>query len=149
MTSYLVDINTWLAMTWDLHPQHRPASRWFTRLPDSSVELLFCRFTMLGLLRLLTNRSVMGDSVASLRQAFDIYDRWMLDPRVSLATEPRGLEAIFRQTASPHLSMPATKAIADCYLASFAERAGAEIVTFDRGLIAAAKLRGNPVVRPA
>ncbi len=149
MISYLADINVWLAMTWDLHPQNRPASRWFGALPRAGVELLFCRFTMLGFVRLLTNQSVMGDSVITLQNAFDIYDRWALDPRVSLAHEPRGVDTILRETTEPFQRMPATKAVGDCYLASFAEAAGARIVTFDRGLAAIARLRENPVVHLA
>jgi len=46
MTSYLIDINVWLAMTWDLHPQHLRASRWCQSRDRST--LMFCRFTMLG-----------------------------------------------------------------------------------------------------
>ena len=58
MISYLIDINVWLALTWDQHPQHVPASRWHVSIDDA--EFLFCRFTMLGFLRLLTNRQVMA-----------------------------------------------------------------------------------------
>ena len=76
MTSYLVDINVWLALTWDSHPQHVSASRWYTSLNRSGDStLLFCRLTMLGLLRLLTNRAVMGDSTASIAGALGILRR--------------------------------------------------------------------------
>ena len=147
MTSYLIDINVWLAMTWDLHPQHAPASRWFGGLPGADeAELLFCRFTMLGFLRLLTNQAVMGDSTVALRDAFAIYDRWFTDPRISLAPEPSGMEALLRSAVSPFLSRPATKAIADCYLAAFAEASGAHLVTVDRGLAAIARRRNGPTV---
>jgi hypothetical protein len=44
MTSYLIDINVWLALTWDQHPQHVPALHWYDTIDDSA--LLFCRFTM-------------------------------------------------------------------------------------------------------
>jgi predicted nucleic acid-binding protein len=84
----LVDINVWLALTWDRHPQHVPASRWYGSVGDDT--LLFCRFTMLGFLRLLTNQQVMGDSTTTLAGALELYDRWMQDPRVELAPEPRG-----------------------------------------------------------
>ena len=139
MTSYLIDVNVWLALTWDQHPQHRPAARWYASLDDAA--LLFCRFTMLGLLRLLTNRQVMGDSTATLAGALELYDRWMQDPRVELAPELRGTEALFRQALVPQAHQPATKAIADCYLVGFAEAAGAHLVTFDRGLATTARLR--------
>jgi uncharacterized protein len=143
MTSYLIDINVWLALTWDQHPQHTLASRWYESLADS--KLLFCRFTMLGFLRLLTNQQVMGDSTVTLAEALELYDRWTEDPRVELAAELRGTEVLFRQATAPHSLQPATKAIPDCYLVGFAESSGAHLVTFDRGLTATARFRHVPV----
>jgi hypothetical protein len=140
----LVDINVWLALTWDQHPQHAPASRWYASIGDAA--LLFCRFTMLGFLRLLTNRQVMGDSTATLAGALELYDRWRQDPRVDIAPELRGTEGLFRQALAPHALEPATKAIADCYLVAFAEATAARLVTFDRGLAATAQFRQVPVV---
>jgi hypothetical protein len=140
----LVDINVWLALTWLRHRQHVPASRWYGSIDGDA--LLFCRFTMLGFLRLLTNQQVMGDSTTTLAGVLQLYDRWMQDPRVELAPEPRGAEALFRQAVAPFAPQPATKAIADCYLVGFAEAAGAHVVTFDRGLAATAQFRQVPVV---
>lgn len=143
MISYLIDINVWLAMTWDQHPQHATAVRWHNGLKDAA--LLFCRFTMLGFLRLLTNEKVMGDSIVTVNGALELYDRWKQDPRVELALEPRGTEAHFRQAVGRFGRLPATKAIADCYLVGFAEAAGARLVTFDRGLAESARRRRVPV----
>jgi predicted nucleic acid-binding protein len=67
MTSYLIDINVWLALTWDGHPHHDVAGVWFESIDEAT--LLFCRITMLGLLRLLTNEQVMGQSVVTVREA--------------------------------------------------------------------------------
>jgi hypothetical protein len=88
----------------------------------------------------------MGDSTATLRQAFDIYDQWCQDPRVDLAQEPRGVEFFLRDAAAPFLSKSATKALGDCYLAGFAEALGAHLVTFDKGLAGVARSRKNPFV---
>ncbi len=145
MTSYLIDINVWLAMTWARHPQHSSAARWYES-PDRAA-FRFCRFTMLGFIRLLTNRKVMGDSTQTLMAAFELYDRWRQDPRVGLAAEPPGMETLFRQAAAPFAKLPATKAVADCYLVAFAEASGAHLVTFDRGLANTAKSRQVPVTR--
>jgi toxin-antitoxin system PIN domain toxin len=139
----LVDINVWLALTWDRHPQHVPASRWYASIDDAA--LLFNRFTMLGFLRLLTNQQVMGGSTTTLTEALGLYDRWTRDPRVELAPEPRGAETLFRHAVAPFALQPATKAVADCYLIGFAEAAGAHVVTFDRGLAATAQFREVPV----
>jgi predicted nucleic acid-binding protein len=100
---------------------------------------------MLGFLRLLTSRQVMGDSTTTVAGALHLYDRWRLDPRVEQAAESRGTEALFRQALAPHSLQPATTAIAGCYLAGFAEAAGARLVTFDRGLAATAQFRQVPV----
>jgi len=143
MTSYLIDINVWLAMTWDRHPQHASATRWYES--SDRVAFWFCRFTMLGFMRLLTNRQVMGDSTITLGAAFELYDRWKQDPRVGLAAEPQGVETLFRRATAPFAKLPATKAVADCYLVAFAEAAGAHLVTFDKGLTGAARFRQVPV----
>ena len=132
MTSYLIDINVWLAMTWDEHPQHVRAARWFNS--TSHAALWFCRFTMLSFLRLLTNPKVMGNSTLILADALELYDRWTQDPRVALSPEPRGIEKVFRQALVPFAGKTATKAIGDCYLAGFAAVSGAQLVTFDKGL---------------
>jgi uncharacterized protein len=143
MTSYLIDINVWLALTWDGHPHHGTAGVWYQSIDDAS--LLFCRLTMLGLLRLLTNGQVMGDSVVTVREALSLYDRWNEDPRVELAREPLGMEGLFRGFLAPIAEQRATKAIADCYLASFAQATGSKLVTLDKGLAALAGARKQPV----
>jgi len=146
MTSYLIDINVWLAMTWDLHPQHASASKWYAALDRSGeARLLFCRLTMLGFLRLLTSRAVMGDSVVTVNGALQIYDQWILDPRVELATEPRGLDQPFRRALASVALQSATKAIADSYLTGFASASGAQVVTLDKGLAASARSQRVPV----
>jgi toxin-antitoxin system PIN domain toxin len=134
----------WLALTWDLHPQHAAAARWYDPLDDA--VLLFCRFTMLGFLRLLTNRQVMGASTLALAGALDLYDRWRRDPRVELASEPSSTEERFRQALALHATEPATKVVADGYLVGFAEAAGAQLATFDQALAATAQSRQVPVV---
>ena len=143
MTSFLIDINVWMAITIKKHPQHISALGWYDSVDQA--ELLFCRFTMLGFLRLLTNRKVMGDSTYTLGQALAVFDQWNQDPRVSVAAEHQGAEMFFRLAIVPFESQPATKAIADCYLVGFAESAGAQLVTFDKGLAASAKFRKVPV----
>jgi predicted nucleic acid-binding protein len=41
MTSYLIDINVWLAMTWNLHPQHASASGWYVSLNQSTIRRFY------------------------------------------------------------------------------------------------------------
>jgi len=143
MTSFLIDINVWLAMTWDQHPQHASAAQWYG---SAEAEVLwFCRFTMLGLFRLLTNTQVMGGSVVTIAGALNLYDEWRQDPRIELAPEPPGIDPLLRRALAKFNAQAATKAIADSYLVAFAEAAGAQLVTFDRGLAHAARSRRLPV----
>lgn len=50
------------------------------RMLTDDRKLLFSRYTPIGLLRLLTNTSVMGDQTLTLRKAWNVYDRWLEDP---------------------------------------------------------------------
>jgi len=101
------------------------------------ATFVFCRFTQLGLLRLLTAEAVMSDEVMTQPQAWAAYDRWLKDPRVELVEEPAEIETRFR--ALTRLRQPATKDWADSYLAAFAAVGQLTLVTFDRGLRAKVK----------
>jgi uncharacterized protein len=95
--------------------------------------LCFCRFTQLGLLRLLTTDVVMGgDKALSQSEAWQVYDRWLEDDRVLLLAEPSTIEESFR--ALSQNKRPAPKDWADSYLAAFANEAGLRLVTFDLAL---------------
>jgi uncharacterized protein len=128
--SLFPDINVWVTLTYEGHVQHRTAATWF-ETPTSDVSLVFCRLTQLGLLRLLTAESVMGDEVDATA-GLGAYDRWHHDPRVELVDEPTEIEAQFR--ALTRFRQPATKGWADSYLAAFATVGQLTLVTFDTGL---------------
>jgi hypothetical protein len=142
MTSYLIDINVWLGLSWGLHPSSAAACAWLAGLGRGDARLLFCRVTQLGLLRLLTNEQVMGGSVLTVAEAFAAFDRWQEDPRVELAAEPGGVESLFRLGAKEAAGKRATKAVMDAYLAGFAAAEGATLVTFDKALQKMAKRAG-------
>jgi toxin-antitoxin system PIN domain toxin len=146
MISYLIDINVWVALTWTQHPHSGVAHRWFQNLGKRGSRLLFCRITQLGLLRLLTNSKVMGDSVVTIHAAWALYDRWLEDPRVEFTAEPRGIELTLRQTTAPYALQSATKAVLDSYLIAFAEQEGSSLVTLDKAIQSSAQLRQLPTV---
>jgi len=137
MKSFLFpDVNVWLALTHSRHVHHGIAAGWFLSLDDEPI--FFCRITQLGLLRLLTNRQVMGAEVMSQRMAWRAYRRWYDDARVEFHREPESteFERLFEQFSSrPHLS---PKLWANTYLAAFATAAGLTLVTFDRAFEATA-----------
>jgi len=126
-------VNVWLAATHEIHPHHAAARAWIDSL-DKDVFLYFCRFTQLGLLRLLTNSAAMRSDVLTQSQAWKIFDALVADPRTRLMDEPAGLDSVFRRQTSSNQT--ATKQWADGYLAAFASVAGLHLVTFDRALAA-------------
>ena len=135
-TSLFPDINVWVALTYEGHTHHQPAADWYAELPPEAT-LVFCRFTQLGLLRLLTTAAVMGDEVMTQPEAWRAYDSWHKDSRIEFAEEPPDVDAHFR--ALTRLRQPATRDWADSYLAAFAAAGQLTLVTFDRGLGARAQ----------
>jgi toxin-antitoxin system PIN domain toxin len=132
MKSYFPDVNVWVALAYEGHQHHASATAWFARLNGGAVY--FCRFTQLGLLRLLTHPSVMQEDVRSQAEAWAAYDSFLRDERVSFQAEadPDQLESSLRKLTSGRRSF--SKQWPDAYLAAFARVAGLTLVTFDRGL---------------
>ncbi len=133
------DINVWVALTYEGHVHHGVAHDWLAD-SGSDVRLLFCRFTQLGLLRLLSAEAVMGDDVMNQTEAWATYDRWLEDDRVAFLDEPHDLERRFRTIARHR--RPAPKDWADSYLAAFASVSQITLVTFDRAM----RTKAKPVV---
>ncbi len=131
-SSYFPDVNVWLALTYRGHVHQAAAWAWLEGLgPD--FKLYFCRFTQIGLLRLLTTEAVMGsDEVMSQKDAWAAYDRWLADERIEFQDETPGLELHFRSHTQQ--GRPSPKVWMDGYLAAFASLAGLPLVTFDQGL---------------
>src|SRR5690349_3742270 len=92
--SFLVDINIWLALAYDLHVHHELATTWFESIGPEQAAL--CRLTQLGLLRLLTNPRVMGRDVLGQSRAWGVFDKLFADARVRFITEPEGIDPSFR-----------------------------------------------------
>lgn len=128
MRSYLADVNFWVALTLDSHTGHVAAATFFDSL--SRDQIWFCRFTQIGFLRMLTNRSVMGPQLLSQQKAWQLYDRLCADERIQYLSEPFAVEPRFRSLTQGRL--PAHKAWSDAYLAALAGEAGLALATFDR-----------------
>lgn len=147
MTSFFPDLNVWLALSVADHSHSADAWRWMGLLPPDAT-LIFSRYTQIGLLRLLTNESVMGDQTLSLRKAWEVYDRWLDDPRVHFYPEPRNVEVAFRTITEPFAARHASKAVGDCWLLACAKEVPAQLVTFDRALHAFARQLACAAILP-
>jgi uncharacterized protein len=137
-TSFLFpDINVWIALTIERHAHHVRATKWFESIGGSG-RLFFCRFTQLGLLRLLTLEAVMGQrEVMAQAAAWRTYDRWLQDERIVFLDEPPEIEAAFRDLTQSGQAAP--KDWADSYLAAFAMAAQLTLVTFDQAMSSKAR----------
>jgi toxin-antitoxin system PIN domain toxin len=148
MTLFFPDLNVWLGLSVVAHTHGSAAWNWLGCL-SASDKLVFSRYSQLGFLRLLTNQAVMGSQVLTLGEAWQVYDRWLEDPRVGFYLEPRGVDATFRKLTRSVAPLPASKAIGDCWLLAFAADIHATLVTFDRALYGLAKKQGHSAVIPA
>jgi uncharacterized protein len=148
MTLFFPDLNVWLALSDAGHDHNQRAWQWFESLPED-YRLIFSRYTHIGLLRLLTNATVMASQTLTLRKAWQVYDNWLADPRVALYPEPRGIDAAFRQMTEPHAARNASKWVGDCWLLAYAREIQATLVTFDRQLFEFARKQACQVVVPS
>ncbi|NDG41421.1 MAG: PIN domain-containing protein [Betaproteobacteria bacterium] len=123
----LPDVNVWLALAATQHPHHEAAAAYWSQREDGQVW--FCRITMLGLVRLLSNPKVMGGQALSLTQALAAYDRFAALPEIGLHAERLDCNGQLRQYVAQVL--PA-RLLTDAYLAAFAVTARLRLVTFDR-----------------
>ncbi len=125
----LPDVNVWLALLNSQHAHHSAAAAYWQ---SASIQrIAFCRITMLGLLRLSTNKAVMGGAPYTTLQAWQAYQTVINLPEVSFASEPPGIEAAMQKLTNPPVL--GTPDWTDTYLAAFAGLACLRMVSFDKG----------------
>jgi|SRR5215813_1291294 len=129
-TLNFLDANVWLALLWSRHVHSERARAWFEQAAQE--QFLFCRFTQITVLRLLTTDKVMGADTKSMSDAWNLWDRIWADDRVVFLPEPEDIERQFRSHSK--LSSWSPKVWADAYLLAFASVAGLKLVTFDQAL---------------
>ena len=124
----LVDVNVWLALAHVQHTHHAAAKQYWASV---TVPLAFCRISMQGFLRLVTQAKVMGDAVHTPLEAWSIYTAHLASGRSVLLPEPDGLDAVWqRLSTTPNFHI---RDWTDTYLASFAISANCRLVSFDAG----------------
>lgn len=129
-TLNFLDANVWLALLWSRHVHSEKARDWFEQAGEE--QFLFCRFTQITVLRLLTTESIMGKDSKTMSEAWSLWDRVWADTRVAFVPEPDDLEREFRSRSK--LSSRSPKVWGDAYLLAFATVAGLKLVTLDRAL---------------
>lgn len=124
----LLDVNVWLALTHPGHTHHAVAKNYWAGAQAQSV---FCRISMQGFLRLVTQAAVMGPAVHTPEEAWSIYAAHLASGRTLFLHEPATLEEqAQRYTTKTGFNM---RDWTDAWLAGFAVAAGCRLVSFDGG----------------
>lgn len=127
----LPDLNVWLALVIPEHPHHAAARRYWDGMAEAMAQgqrLCFCRPTMLGLVRLLSQPKLMGDAVLSLVQAHQVYRDLRTQPGVAFVPDTETADAVLSDWLTP--SLP-PRLWTDAWLAATAQAAGLRLVSFD------------------
>ncbi len=135
----LPDINVWLALAVQEHPHHTAAKRYWEGVQQdmhttphvAPQKIYFCRTTMLGLVRLLCQRKVVGDGALALPAAWAVYQSFRALPVIDLLADPVDCDAQIQTLLAVQGALPA-RLWPDAYLAALAQSSGMRLVTFDR-----------------
>ncbi|MFM2073751.1 MAG: hypothetical protein RJB34_56 [Pseudomonadota bacterium] len=128
----LPDVNVWVALCSAAHPFHSAAMRYWQAACETATPLWFCRITMMGLVRVLSQPRAMGANALNLTQAMALYRQWLETPAVGLLLEPPGLDHAIEQLLLSRGEPHPARVWTDLGLAATAQSAGLRMVTFDR-----------------
>ena len=128
----LPDVNVWVGLCTAAHPFHAAAMRYWQSACESGTQLWFCRTTMMGLVRVLSQPRAMGPNALSLTQAMTLYRQWLDTPAVGLLADPAGLDDAIEQLLGARGQPLPVRLWTDLGLAATAQSAGLRLVSFDR-----------------
>ncbi|MGN6593325.1 MAG: TA system VapC family ribonuclease toxin [Terriglobales bacterium] len=128
--AYLLDVNVLVALSWPPHEGHAAAQKWFQK--HRAEGWVSCPITQAGLVRLLANPAVTGDSAGMeaaqlmLRTAVEQPEHRFIADDLAMAT---ALEAV-------PVVLYGHRQVTDAYLLALAMAHELRLATLDRGLIA-------------
>lgn len=121
------DLNLWLALADADHVHHARAHRYWET--EAAREIAFCRVTMLGFLRLLTNARVMRGDPLNSSDAWAAYQAFASLPEVCFLGDSLPVEELFASwTRRPGF---AVHRWTDAWIAATAHVGSARVVSFD------------------
>lgn len=132
----LPDLNVWLALVVAEHPHHAAARRYWEQqqaAPALGPRLWFCRSTMLGLVRLLTQPKLMGEGALGLTDAHAIYQQLRQTEGVGFAVDAESADALLTRWVTGGEALMPARLWTDAWLAASAEATGLRLVSFDTG----------------
>lgn len=127
----LLDVNVWLAITDPEHKHHKPALAYWSVIQATKTSVWFCRVTMLGLVRLLTQQATMGERKLSLDTAHTVYEGFLQLPFVHWLPETTSMAKKIDAKLSSIVAGLPVRMSTDAYLAALAAMSGLRMVTFD------------------
>lgn len=134
---YIADVNVLLPILTEGHSHRAPAASWWESCDDGDVGL--CLLVRMALLRLFSNRRVMGSGVLSPEEAWSVIAELTVDPRVVLVDQPPSAHTRHWR-ANVAGREPSPNLWTDAWLAALAQSLRCRVVTFDRGFKSFPKL---------
>jgi uncharacterized protein len=148
MRGDLLDVNVWVALVQPLHKHHaRVKAYWAQTLVQFAkdnaaagansipAKLYFCRTTMLGMVRVLSQSSAAMGRKISLQEAFSLYEQLRLLEEVGFAHENLvDVDSQLRGLLAGHRQLP-LRMSTDVYLAALAPALNLRFVTLDRDFL--------------
>lgn len=133
MQGWLIDVNAWIAVSFEEHDHHALAMQFLTRETSPDCPALLCRATEQSWLRLLTTPALhrrYDSPPITNRDALKILSNTLELPNVRIIEdEPTSVRALWHRLASLPSASP--KVWMDAYLAAFAICHDVEFVTLD------------------
>ena len=149
MRGDLLDVNVWIALAQPSHAHHSFVKAYWEqtleRFAHENVaaentlaipaKLYFCRTTMLGLVRVLSQTSMAYGKHMSLAEAFSVYEQFRYTKEVDFAHENLvNVDAVMAGLFASHGNLP-MRMSTDVYLAALAQALNLRFVTFDRDFL--------------
>lgn len=125
----IVDVNVLLYAVNTRSSQHQRAHDWLTRELTGTGTVGFAWASLLGFVRIGTNRSVLPSPLTS-SQAFDVIDAWLAAPAAVTVDPTTRHRAILRGLLAT--AGTAGNLTNDAHLAALAVEHGGAVATFDR-----------------
>jgi len=130
----LLDLNVWLALVVAEHPHHAAARHYWEQqqaVPLPGPRVWFCRSTMLGLVRLLSQPKLMGEGVLTLSEAHAVYQQLRQTEGVGFVGDDESADAVLVGWLASAAAPPPARLWTDAWLAASAQAAGLRLVSFD------------------
>jgi predicted nucleic acid-binding protein len=126
-----LDVNVWVVLASPEHKHHKHALSYWAAVQQANRQVWFCRTTMLGMVRLLSQRAMKGDHVLKLQAAYALYREFLGLPFVHWLPETVSRSKQIDSQMFKLLGDIPSRMSTDAYLAAVAQSTGLRMVTFD------------------